>query len=204
MSVASDTNNQHPPLNSESEMEANRPLNTNEQHQDESPKQESEKQLESGEQQNTSPQSDDQKSVKDLSGNRMSSEDKKCEKDSCDSKSENQEPSESKTCVEQKCSRDAKPEKRQSSSRRTPRALVIIAEGSEESEAVITIDMLRRSGVEVILAGLNGSDAISGDNKIKIVPDTSLEEVKLVTKFSYFLTIFFLDKIRHETESLMQ
>ena len=37
-----------------------------------------------------------------------------------------------------------------------PRALVILAEGAEESEAVIIVDLLRRAGIETVLAGLNG------------------------------------------------
>jgi protein DJ-1 len=32
-----------------------------------------------------------------------------------------------------------------------PRALVLLAEGAEEMETVITVDILRRGGVEVIL-----------------------------------------------------
>jgi protein DJ-1 len=33
-----------------------------------------------------------------------------------------------------------------------PRALVLLAEGAEEMETVITVDILRRGGVEVILS----------------------------------------------------
>ncbi|MCA9556451.1 MAG: DJ-1/PfpI family protein, partial [Myxococcales bacterium] len=36
------------------------------------------------------------------------------------------------------------------------RALVLVADGTEEMEATITVDLLRRGGVEVIMAGLDG------------------------------------------------
>jgi protein DJ-1 len=38
-----------------------------------------------------------------------------------------------------------------------PRAIVLLAEGAEEIEVVVPIDILRRGGVEVVLAGLSQS-----------------------------------------------
>jgi protein DJ-1 len=60
-------------------------------------------------------------------------------------------------------------------SERSPRALVVLAEGAEEMEATITVDVLRRAGVEVVLAGLDGPDAVRCSRKVRIVPDTSLD-----------------------------
>lgn len=59
-------------------------------------------------------------------------------------------------------------------SERTPRALVVLAEGAEEMEAIITVDVLRRAGVEVVLAGLDGADPVTCSRKVRVVPDTSL------------------------------
>tara|TARA_B110000879_G_scaffold164138_1_gene212006 strand:+ start:7480 stop:8064 length:585 start_codon:yes stop_codon:yes gene_type:complete len=55
-------------------------------------------------------------------------------------------------------------------------ALVPIAEGSEELEAVTIIDVLRRAGVEVTVASANEGETlqISGSHGIKIVADKML------------------------------
>ena len=55
-------------------------------------------------------------------------------------------------------------------------ALVPIAEGSEELEAVTIIDVLRRAGVEVTVASANEGDKlqISGSNGTHIVADKML------------------------------
>ena len=56
-----------------------------------------------------------------------------------------------------------------------PRSLVILATGAEEMETVITVDVLRRGGVEVVIAGLDGETLVTCSRDVKIAPDTSLE-----------------------------
>ena len=56
------------------------------------------------------------------------------------------------------------------------RALVPIAEGSEELEAVTIIDLLRRAGIEVTVASLDGK-AVTCSRGTRLLPDTSLESV---------------------------
>jgi protein DJ-1 len=58
-----------------------------------------------------------------------------------------------------------------------PRALVILAEGAEEAEAVIIVDVLRRAGIETVLAGMNGDAPVLASRKIRIVPDVALSHV---------------------------
>jgi 4-methyl-5(b-hydroxyethyl)-thiazole monophosphate biosynthesis len=56
------------------------------------------------------------------------------------------------------------------------RALVALAPGFEEIEAVTVVDILRRASVEVVLAGTQRS-AIKGSRGISIVPDATLDEI---------------------------
>ncbi|MFH1594116.1 MAG: DJ-1 family glyoxalase III [Candidatus Omnitrophota bacterium] len=56
------------------------------------------------------------------------------------------------------------------------RALIILADGFEETEAVGPIDILRRAGVDVTIAGLSGKE-ISGGHGIKVLADKTLDDV---------------------------
>lgn len=53
--------------------------------------------------------------------------------------------------------------------------LVPIANGSEEMEAVIIIDMLRRAGLDVEVAG--AGDVVTCSRGVRIVPDIALHEI---------------------------
>ncbi len=56
------------------------------------------------------------------------------------------------------------------------RALIFLADGCEEIETVTVIDILRRAGVEVLVAGLTGQQVV-GVNGIKLSPDAPLDSV---------------------------
>ncbi|VDM57129.1 unnamed protein product [Angiostrongylus costaricensis] len=56
-------------------------------------------------------------------------------------------------------------------------ALLILADGAEEMEAVITADVLRRGGVDVTVAGLAGSNPVKCSRKTVIAPDCALDDV---------------------------
>ncbi|MDA0372768.1 MAG: DJ-1/PfpI family protein [Planctomycetota bacterium] len=59
-----------------------------------------------------------------------------------------------------------------------PRVLVPIADGSEEMEFTIVVDVLRRGGVEVVTAGLASPGlAVECSRGVRIVPDRALAEV---------------------------
>ncbi|MBI3999896.1 MAG: DJ-1/PfpI family protein [Candidatus Omnitrophica bacterium] len=55
------------------------------------------------------------------------------------------------------------------------KVLVILAEGFEEIEAITPIDVLRRAGVEVTLAGL-GSQIVAGAHGVKFQADVALND----------------------------
>lgn len=56
------------------------------------------------------------------------------------------------------------------------RALVILAKGAEEMETVIPVDVMRRAGIAVTLAGLTGKEPVECSRQVLICPDASLEE----------------------------
>jgi len=58
-----------------------------------------------------------------------------------------------------------------------PTALVLVAQGTEEMEAVISIDVLRRGGIDVTVAGVDGTDPIRCSRGVVITPDVALDSV---------------------------
>ncbi len=54
--------------------------------------------------------------------------------------------------------------------------LVLFAEGSEELEAVTIVNILRRAGIKVTLAGIS-EGPLSGARSITLLPDTTLDAV---------------------------
>jgi protein deglycase len=54
-------------------------------------------------------------------------------------------------------------------------ALVLFADGSEELEAISIVNILRRAGVSVTLAGLDAG-ALRGSRGVMLVPDATLNE----------------------------
>lgn len=55
------------------------------------------------------------------------------------------------------------------------RALVPIANGSEEMEAVIIVDVMRRAGINVVFAG--DADIVTCSRGVRIVPDVIFQDI---------------------------
>jgi 4-methyl-5(b-hydroxyethyl)-thiazole monophosphate biosynthesis len=56
------------------------------------------------------------------------------------------------------------------------RATVVLADGFEEIEAVVVVDVLRRADVEVVIARVGEGNAC-GSHGISVVPDCRVEEI---------------------------
>ncbi|MCK5022741.1 MAG: DJ-1/PfpI family protein, partial [Candidatus Aenigmarchaeota archaeon] len=57
------------------------------------------------------------------------------------------------------------------------KVLIPLAEGFEEIEALATADVLRRAGLDVVLAGLPSS-IVEGRSGIKVITDIKMDDVK--------------------------
>ncbi len=55
--------------------------------------------------------------------------------------------------------------------------LIPLAEGCEEMEAVILIDVLRRADIKVVTAGLSGDQAVTASRGVRLLPDVALDDV---------------------------
>ena len=54
------------------------------------------------------------------------------------------------------------------------RALILLADGFEEVEAITSIDFLRRAGVDAVAVGVTGRD-VEGGHDIRVVPDVTID-----------------------------
>ncbi len=57
------------------------------------------------------------------------------------------------------------------------KAVIILAPGYEELEAVAVVDILRRAGIDIKIAGVHEGPVPSARD-VKIVPDVTLDEIK--------------------------
>ena len=56
------------------------------------------------------------------------------------------------------------------------KVLIALANGFEETEAIVPIDILRRADIDVRIAGVSGAD-IKGAHGIKVSADTALDSL---------------------------
>lgn len=63
----------------------------------------------------------------------------------------------------------------------TKKILLPIASGTEEGEAVILIDLLRRAGAKVVVCGLN--TIVFTSHKLQIIPDEFIDEFDINATF---------------------
>ena len=56
-------------------------------------------------------------------------------------------------------------------------AVVFLADGCEECEALLVVDILRRAGINVVTASINGSRSLTSSHSVKIEADEIIENV---------------------------
>jgi 4-methyl-5(b-hydroxyethyl)-thiazole monophosphate biosynthesis len=61
------------------------------------------------------------------------------------------------------------------------RALIPIADGSEEIETVTLVDVFRRAGWDVVLASIQGDGPITASRGVRLIPDAQWEKLDLST-----------------------
>ena len=57
------------------------------------------------------------------------------------------------------------------------KAIVFLADGFEECEALITVDILRRAGVDTIMASVMGRPEVESSRRIRVIADTLAEDI---------------------------
>ena len=55
---------------------------------------------------------------------------------------------------------------------KTPLAIIFAADGCEETEALATVDILRRGGVDVCIMSISGSNEVAGAHGIRFAADS--------------------------------
>ena len=57
------------------------------------------------------------------------------------------------------------------------KAIVFFADGMEECEGLITVDILRRAGVETVMASVMGRPTVTTSHNITVLTDLLAEDV---------------------------
>ena len=78
-------------------------------------------------------------------------------------------------------------QERYKSAKTTGDVIVPLADGFEECEALIVVDILRRAGLEVVMASINGSRDVLSSRQIKVQADALIEDVDFSSAKLLFL-----------------
>lgn len=60
------------------------------------------------------------------------------------------------------------------------KALIFLAEGFEEMEAITPLDILRRAGIETLTISISNKKEVIGAHQIKIIADKIIDEISVV------------------------
>jgi 2-C-methyl-D-erythritol 4-phosphate cytidylyltransferase len=78
-------------------------------------------------------------------------------------------------------------QERHRSVRKTGQVIVPLADGFEECEALIVVDILRRAGIDVLTASINGCREVDSSRHIKVTADALIEDVDFNSAKMLFL-----------------
>ena len=65
------------------------------------------------------------------------------------------------------------------------KVIVFLANGHEECEALIPADLLRRAGVEVVLASITGKKEVTGSHGIHVTADALAERSIMIRRIFF-------------------
>ena len=54
---------------------------------------------------------------------------------------------------------------------------IFLADGFEETEALATLDVVRRGGIEALTISVQNKDRVEGSHGIIVLPDATLDEI---------------------------
>ena len=57
------------------------------------------------------------------------------------------------------------------------KAYILLADGFEEVEGLTAVDLMRRAGIEVVMASIKDDVNITGARGIKVIADTTIDEI---------------------------
>ena len=64
------------------------------------------------------------------------------------------------------------------------KAVMLFANGYEEVEALMTVDLLKRAGVDIRLVSINDEMTVTGSHGISVVMDTKLSHIQLKEEYA--------------------
>lgn len=54
---------------------------------------------------------------------------------------------------------------------------IFLADGFEETEALATLDVIRRAGIEAFTVSVQNNDKVTGSHRITVIPDLAFDEI---------------------------
>lgn len=67
------------------------------------------------------------------------------------------------------------------------KSYIFLADGFEEVEALATVDVMRRAGMDVALASINATEEVTGAHGVKVKADTKVSDIDLTIEVEWLV-----------------